>query len=47
MTQQLVKFIVNELNQPPFNLNLTNITFNALHPPQLLQVKFVTSDHYK
>ncbi|KAI9560954.1 hypothetical protein GHT06_011910 [Daphnia sinensis] len=34
----LVKLIVNELNQPPFNLNLTNVTFNALHPPQLLQL---------
>ncbi|KAK4005129.1 hypothetical protein OUZ56_006851 [Daphnia magna] len=35
---QLVKMIVNELNQPPFNLNLTSVTFNALHPPQLLQL---------
>ncbi len=35
---QLVKFIVGELNKPPFNLNLTNVTFNALQPSQLLQV---------
>lgn len=38
---QLVKSIVNELNQPPFSLNLTNVTFNALHPPQLLQVRII------
>ncbi|XP_057372541.1 intraflagellar transport protein 81 homolog [Daphnia carinata] len=35
---QLVKLIVNELNQPPFNLNLTSVTFTAFHPPQLLQL---------
>ena len=35
---QLVKYIVGELNKPPFNLNFTNVTFNALQPPQLLQV---------
>lgn len=35
---QLAKFIVGELNKPPFNLNLTLVSFNALQPPQLLQV---------
>lgn len=37
MTEQL-KFVVQELNKPPFNKNFNLINFDALEPSQLLQV---------
>ncbi|XP_068230834.1 intraflagellar transport protein 81 homolog [Palaemon carinicauda] len=33
-----IKFIVGELNKPPYNRNYNLITFDALQPEQLLQV---------
>ena len=33
-----IKFIVKELNNPPYNKNFNLISFDSLEPEQLLQV---------
>ena len=33
-----LKFLVRELNKPPYNRNFNLITFDSLEPDQLLQV---------
>ena len=38
MAQSATKFVISQLSQEPFNLDLNVIAFNKLQPTQLLQV---------
>jgi hypothetical protein len=45
MSEQL-KFLVTELQKPPFNKNYNLITFDSLAGEQLLQVKFAAVNDF-